>query len=187
MAAMGGMAGDGEYSACLDNINELDRLGDELKAIGIELRRGGGCKAGLMQRAEDATESGRVLSQETGQYLKNKLQSPSVDRQTRAQLERLGRQFQTAGSKFEAVSLQVLMHPNKAHGRATREVSSRARTHANTAAHTSFVVFTCARARPVTHMRATRPRAHTHIYTHTHTHTYTHTHTHTHTHTGRPS
>ena len=151
MAAMGGMAGDGEYSACLDNINELDRLGDELKAIGIELRRGGGGQAGLMQRAEDATENGRVLSQETGQYLKNKLQSPSVDRQTRAQLERLGRQFQTAGSKFEAVSLQVLMHPTKHTGAQPVGVSSRARAHASTAAHTHILRCLPARARPLSH------------------------------------
>ena len=105
---MGGMAGDSEYNACLDNINELDRLGDALQAIGSELKKPGITKSGLVARAEDLTEDGRILSQETGQYLKNKLQSRSLDRQTRAQLERLGKQFQTVGNKFEIVSRQVL-------------------------------------------------------------------------------
>eukprot|EP00802_Teleaulax_amphioxeia_P017818 Tamp_17985.p1 GENE.Tamp_17985~~Tamp_17985.p1 ORF type:complete len:242 (-),score=76.15 Tamp_17985:630-1283(-) len=100
--------GDGEYSACLENIKELDRLADSLQSLGTQLHKADGSNQSLIRRAEDETENGRVLSQETGQYLKSKLEDRNVQGQSRAQLERLGREFQAAGSKFESVSRRVL-------------------------------------------------------------------------------
>ena len=58
-------AGDSEHNACLENIKELDSLADSLKALGAQLKKGGGVRSStgtLVQRIQDQTDHGRNIS-----------------------------------------------------------------------------------------------------------------------------
>ena len=56
-------ASKSETYLVLERDNASTRLADSLNKIGLELKRGGVNKTSLIQRAEDETENGRVLSQ----------------------------------------------------------------------------------------------------------------------------
>mmetsp|Transcript_2526 Transcript_2526/g.4076 ORF Transcript_2526/g.4076 Transcript_2526/m.4076 type:complete len:263 (-) Transcript_2526:2559-3347(-) len=101
------MPADQELDECADNIEQLERYATSLGKLGKALEKGSNV-ASTIRKIEEETDNGQALASETGRYLKTKLSDKSLDHRTRLRVEKLGRQYEAAGTRFETVSLQVL-------------------------------------------------------------------------------
>mmetsp|Transcript_42097 Transcript_42097/g.82346 ORF Transcript_42097/g.82346 Transcript_42097/m.82346 type:complete len:249 (+) Transcript_42097:358-1104(+) len=97
-----------ELDQCADGISQIERHAEQLGKYLKDLDRRGADVPQLLKKVEEEMDSGRYLTEETGRYLKDRLREQDLTKMSRMRLEKLARQFEATGGRFETVSRTVL-------------------------------------------------------------------------------
>jgi len=97
-----------EYEQCAEGIAQVERHAEQLSKYNKDLDKRGANIGQLLRKVEEEVDSGRYLTEETGRYLKDRLQESDLSKMTRVRLEKLARQFEATGGRFETICRTVL-------------------------------------------------------------------------------
>ena len=86
-----------ELEQCAEGIAQIERHAEQLGKYNKDLEKRGANIAQLLRKVEMEVDSGRYLTEETGQYLKERLKEKDLTKMTRMRLEKLARQFEATG------------------------------------------------------------------------------------------
>lgn len=106
-----------EYEQCAEGIAQVERHAEQLSKYNKDLDKRGANIGQLLRKVEEEVDSGRYLTEETGRYLKDRLQESDLSKMTRVRLEKLARQFEATG------------HPHFSHAPDLLSMRSRRRCH----------------------------------------------------------
>jgi hypothetical protein len=88
-----------ELEQCAEGIAQIERHAEQLSKLGKDMDKKGANAAQLLGKVEDEMQSARYLVEETSKYLKQRLRETDLSKMTRMRVEKLARQFESAGQR----------------------------------------------------------------------------------------
>ncbi len=95
-----------ELEQCAEGIAQIERHAEQLSKLGKDMDKKGANAAQLLGKVEDEMQSARYLVEETSKYLKQRLRETDLSKMTRMRVEKLARQFESAGQRQQNIGMK---------------------------------------------------------------------------------